>query len=181
MTWNPIDEPVDRFTVGGKLTPGIGELNGPSSPRAWEEMIGPGLSGARLVFRGLRPSHFSLKFVLRSREDWTDWTAFSNVVRKPPYGKRPRAVDIVHPILASVGIRSVVVEDVIPPTQTSDGVWEAEIKVIEFRAPVPGHSAPEGSDDEPLDPVEAEIKRKRQEAADKHKKLAALQRRGQGQ
>lgn len=173
MSWNPIDEPIDQFTVGGLPTPGIAELSGPNSPRAWEEMVGPGLSGARLVFRGLRPSHFSLKFRLRSREQWAQWDAFAKVVKKPPYGKRPRAIDVVHPILASVGIRSVVVEDVIPPQQVEDGVWEAEIKVIEFRAPKPGHAAPEGSDDEPLDPVEQEIKRKRQEAAEKHKRLAA--------
>lgn len=181
MSWNPIDESIDQFTMGGKVTPGIAEISGANSPRAWEEMVGPGLSGARLVFRGLRPSHFSLKFTLRTRTDWADWTAFANVVKKPPYGKRPRAIDIVHPLLASVGIKSVVVEDVIPPQQTADGIWEAEIKVIEFRAPVPGHSAPEGSDDEPVDPVEAEIKRKRQEAAEKHKRLAALRRRGQSQ
>lgn len=173
MSWNPIDEPIDRFTVGGQATPGIGEVVGPSSPRAWEEMVGPGLSGARLVFRGLRPSHFSLKFRMRNRAEYAEWNAFANVVKKPPYGKRPRALDVVHPTLASIGIRSIVVEDVIPPQQVEDGVWEAEVKVIEFRPPTPGHAAPEGSDDEPIDPVEQEIKRKRQEAAEKHRRLAA--------
>lgn len=172
--WNPIAESIDRFTIGGHLTPGIGEIVGLDSPRNWEERVGPGYSGAIVIFRGVRPSHFSITFRLYTEVDWADWNAFQTTIAKPPFGKRPRALDIVHPLCQANGVRAIVVENVISPQQTADGEWTAELKVIEFRRPKPALATPEGSQDSPIDPVELEIERLRQEAKDKADLLAAL-------
>ncbi len=169
MSWNPIDSPVDKAFLGGKMTPGLCDIEGANSPRNWDERDGYGqrLMGSLhvhigsiptlLIFKGVKLSHFSIKFRLYTPADWDDWHAFAPTVAKPPIGKRPRALDIAHPITEEVGIRSVAVEDVLAPVQTGDGEWTVEVKLIEFRAPRFALAKPQGSAATPVDPVEAQI------------------------
>jgi len=173
--WNPLAESVDRFLIGGRLTPGLGELVAPDSPRNWEERVGPGFSGAVVVFRGVKPSHFGIKFTLLTEQDWADWNAFAPIVAKPPFAKRPRALDIVHPLLKQIGITAIVVENVLAPQPSGDtGEWIVELKVIEYRRlKHSGVSKAEGSQAQPEDPVELEIEARRQEAKQKNDELAA--------
>lgn len=153
--WNPLTEPRDRCLIGGHITPGICDIEGADSPRNWDEIRGPGLSGALLRFRGVMPSHFAIKFRLYTPLDWADWNAFQTLVAKPPYGKRPRGLDIVHPLLEPLGIRAIVVENVLAPEQTNDGEWTVQLKVIEYRKrkSVP-QAKVEGSQQTPTDPYE---------------------------
>lgn len=170
--WNPIDNPIDKAKVGGMYTPGLCEVVGASSPRDWAEFRGYGLSGATVRFRGIKLSHFSLRIRLYSVEDWNDWHAFKPIVDKPPLGKRPRAIDISHPLLEDLGIRSAVVEDVGQPDEDDDGAWTIEVKLIEFRKPKLTLSTPEGSDAGPVDPVDAQIEARRKHIADQRDELA---------
>jgi len=170
--WNPIREPRDKILLGGVMSAGICELVGVDSPRNYEERVGPGLSGAILVFRGIRPSHFSVIFRWTSETDWQDWDAFQKVVTKPPIGKFPRPLDIVHPILEQVGIHTVVVENVIAPTQTDDGVWQAEFKLIESRRLKRQFSKPEGGQQTPVDPYDVIIESKYSEIDSLQSELA---------
>ncbi len=71
--------------------------------------------------------------------------------------RRPRALDIWHPILEDLGIRSVVVENVLQPRQTADGEWTIEVKLIEYREPIYTLARPEGSQAQPVDRFEALI------------------------
>lgn len=157
MTWNPNTDPVDYAELGGQRTPGVCEVMGAGSPRQWDEGRGPGLSGARLRFRGLRLGRPILRIKLVSEQDFADWETFRSVVQRPPLGERPRALDIVHPILEDVGIRSVVVEDVSQLTQTDDGEWTVEIKLIEHRPVVRAAATVDGSRQTTVDPLDAEI------------------------
>jgi len=157
MTWNPFVNPIDFVLFAGKRTPGLADVVGPSSPREWEERRGYGLSGARLRFLGLKLSHFSVKLRLYTAQDWTDWQKFRPIVAKPPLGKRPKAIDIAHPILVDIGIRAVVIEDVGGAEQTDDGEWSIEIKLIEWRKLKPSLSTPDGATATPVDPIEQKI------------------------
>lgn len=71
--------------------------------------------------------------------------------------RRPRALDIWHPILEDWGVRSVVVENVLQPKQTGDGEWTIEVRLIEYRVPVFALARPEGSQAAPQDRFEALI------------------------
>lgn len=157
MSFNPLSEPVDKATIGGRLTPGFCEIVGADSPRQWDERVGYGLSGATVFFHGIRLSHFSIKFRLYTAQDWDDWAAFKPLVDRPPIGKRSRSIDIAHPILGDLGIGSIVIENVIAPEQTDDGEWTIELKVIEFRRPTAAMAKPEGSTATPVDPMEQKI------------------------
>ncbi len=155
--WNPIDEPVDYILLAGKRSPGLADVTGANSPRNWDKRKGYGLMGAIAVFHGMDLSTFTVKLRLYSLQDWADWHQWKALVDKPPVGKRPRSLDIVHPLLDELGIKSVVVEDVSQPEQTDHGEWTIEIKFLQWRAPVVRLAKPEGSTATPVDPVEQEI------------------------
>lgn len=173
MTWNPITDPIDYVLVAGKKSPGIATILGASSPRRWDERKGYGLSGAFVVFRGLGLSKWTVQLRLYTEEDWRTWDEWKEVVKKPPvsaqgdlgFFRRPRALDIWHPILEDLGIKSAVVEDLLQPLQTADGEWTIEIKMIEFRRPEFNLAKPEGSEKEVTDPVDAYIEDKRAQNA----------------
>ncbi len=152
---SPLDTPVDYVLLAGQKSPGIAEILGASSPRKWDERGGYALSGATLVYKGNGLAKFTLQLRLYSVEDWAAWDAWRPLVQRPPVGARARALEIVHPFLEALEIRSVVVEDVLQPIQTGDGEWTIEVKFIEWRRPLVALSRPDGA--RVTDAVEAEI------------------------
>lgn len=161
--WSPIATPVDKAKLAGRYTPGICQVIGAGSPRNWDKRAGYGWMGAWLVWAGNDLSSFSIVCSLYTDQDWEDWHAFRPVVLRLPNGKRPKSYDVYHPVLAEVGITSLVVEDVKGPHQTGDGEWTIEIACIEWRQPKIGLAKPDGAEATENDPVEQEIKLKREE------------------
>lgn len=157
MIWNPIDEPVDYVLIAGVRSPGIAELQGFSSPRRWDKRGGYALSGSTLVYRGVDLAEGKLLLRLSTVEHWAGWSEFSRLVQRAPLGERARSMDISHPFLEELGIRSVVVKDVLQPVETADGEWTVEIQLLEFRRPEFALATPEGSQDRPTDPYEIQI------------------------
>lgn len=161
--WNPIDEPQDWVDFSGQITPGLADIVGAGSPRRWDERESYGLSGATVVYHGLKLAHFSVKLRLYTTQHWDDWYAFKPFIDRVPAGRRQGPLDITHPLLAQVGIRSVVVEDVLAAEQTDDGEWTIEIKLIEYRKPVLSLAKPDGAKATPADPEDAELEQNRQQ------------------
>lgn len=157
MTWDPLIEPADKIWLAQRWSPGLCDISGANSPREWEERKGYGYSGALIIFRGVGLAHFSVKFRLYTSQDWIDWALFKPLVDKPPYGHRPRAIDIWHPLLVDQGIYAVGVEDLGQPEQTQDGEWTIEIKFVEYRQPKYSQATPDGAKATPADPFEQRI------------------------
>jgi hypothetical protein len=158
MAWNPLDQPVDFIKLAGDRSPGIADVAGAGSPRKWDEAQGYGLSGSTLRFTGLGLAKFDVKLRLYTRAHWAAWHAWKRHVQKPPLGKRPRALDIWHPCLEDLEIKSVVVEDVLQPELTDDrGEWTIAIKFIQFRLPKLTLAKPEASKAQPLDAADQTI------------------------
>lgn len=151
MTFNPISEPQDFAIVAGVRTPGICEIVGFKSTLRWDERRGYGLSGATLRFRGIALARGKLILRLYTDQDWADWDTFAPLVARPPLGERAHSLEISHPILEDLGVRSVVVESVGQPTQSSEsgGVWTIEIALIQWQRPIIAVSTPAGATPEP--------------------------------
>lgn len=163
MTWSPLTEPIDYVDFAGHKTPGLAEIVGASSPRRWDERESMGYSGAYLVYHGQNLSHFSVRLKLFTHAQWLDWHAFKPIVARVPLGKRQRPVDITHPQLSDLGILAVVVEDVTQSELVDDtGIWQIEIKLIEYRSPRMALAAAQGSQATPDDPEDAIIRERRQ-------------------
>jgi hypothetical protein len=177
MSWDPLGQPAlnqtptkpevgDQIWLAQRWSPGLCDISGANSPREWEERKGYGWSGAVVVFRGTGLARFSVKLRLYTADDWLGWSTFKPLVDKPPPGKRPRAMDIWHPILVDQGIYSVVVEDLGQTEQTAEGEWTIEIKFVEYRFPKYALVKLEGTQATPDDPNEIKIARLTKEAAD---------------
>lgn len=170
MTWDPLIEPADRIWLAQKWSPGLCEIDGANSPREWEERPGYGWSGSFLWFKGIRLAHFTIRFKLYTSQDWIDWSLFKPLLDRPPVGRRPRALDIWHPLLVDQGIYSVQVEDMGQPTQTADGEWTIEVKFLESREPKYSLSKPDGAKATPADPYEQQAAELTQEVLDEMSK-----------
>jgi hypothetical protein len=155
--WCPLSEPIDYVTFAGHRTPGVADVSGAGSPRKWDERESYGFSGAYVVYHGQNLSHFSVRVRLITEQDWLDWYGFKPIVDRVPLGKIQRPVDIVHPLLGMLGIHAAVVEDVSQALQVEDGIWEIEIKCIEYRSPVLALAAAKGAQATPDDPEDARL------------------------
>lgn len=163
MAFDPITSPVDHVVLSGQRSPGIAEITGATSPRRWDERRGYALSGSTVIFRGVGLARFKIVLRLLTPEHWAEWATWSQLVQRPPPLERARALDISHPILEDLGIRSCVIETVGQPVQASQGggEWSIEIACIEYRRPTPAIARPDGSDDrlpEPEDPADRAIR-----------------------
>lgn len=157
MAWNPYTEPVNYVMFAGQRTPGIAEVIGANAPRRWDERESYGWSGAFIVYHGQKLSHFTVRLRLYTEQDWEDWAAFKPLVDKVPLGKRQGPLDLVHPQLAQVGIKSAAVEDVYIEELYDPGVWQIDIKMIEYRSPRLALAQARGSKATPADPEDAEL------------------------
>jgi hypothetical protein len=78
--------------------------------------------------------------------DWALYQALRPLLVRPPYGSRPKALDIVHPILLDVEITSIVIADVHALTKPDEaGPWEKTIDCLQWRRPKLALSKPEGA------------------------------------
>lgn len=164
MAFQPLTSPVDYILLSGKKSPGIAEITGAASSRNWDERKGYGLSGAISVFKGRALAKFSVKLRFHTDQDWADWQTWKVIVDKLPTrrgGTTPDSgnLDIWHPILEDLGIKSVGVVEVGQPEQTDNGEWQVVLKFIEYRRPVVALAKPEGSKATPVDPVDQTIER----------------------
>lgn len=165
MAWNPITQPCDYILLSGKKSPGMAVVSGggASSIRRWDEREGFGISGAFPVFKGRGLARFSVKLKFWTPEHWNDWATWKGLVDKLPRkrfgeaGKDTGNLDIWHPLLEDVDIKSVCVAERMAPEQTADGEWTIDIRFLEFRRPKFTLAKPEGSEATPVDPVEEEI------------------------
>lgn len=153
----------DFILLGGYKSPGLCDVSGAGSPRKWEQRPGYGLSGATVVFLGNQLSEFSIKFRLYGDPkvpdpDWEQWNTFeAGVLMKAPTGKRPKALDIWHPALERLKIKTVGVTDVGQPYQSDDGEWTIEVKFIQYAKPKITLAKPDGAKATPTDPYDKVI------------------------
>jgi len=161
MAWNPFDEPIDYALILGKKTPGKLTIEGAGRVLKWDERAGYGYTGAWLFFKGAGLSHFTLKIDIWTPEQWNEWLEFKGIL-KPPNRARPRALDIWHPALELVDIKSIVVEEEPIAKKSDTGLYTIDIKVSQFRRPKLDLVKPEASEDQPdkgKDFIDAELER----------------------
>lgn len=159
MAWNPYDLPVDIAIVRGMPTPGISTVQRAKRSIKVDEIGGYGVSGSVLVVHGRKLVPFDIVVTLRTPEEWSEWENFKAVVLTMPSGINAKALDVWHPWLVMLGVKSAIVTDVSQPEDDGTGVLTITISMIEFRRPQLSLSAPVAADQKPpsTDPVDIYI------------------------
>ena len=177
--------PFDYIILGGFQSPGYAELVGVSAPRRLRVMEGMGWSDSLVAFGGFLTQKFSVKLHLYNDKDWADWLIFSNILaKKITVGKSQttnqdvaRPMDIYHPFLAdqTVGIHSVIIEDVVAPVPDGDtGGWLVELKMVSYNNPKVAYAKEEGSKEAPMDARDRQIAANQDAIAQREATIAAL-------
>ena len=160
MSWNPISNPIDYFILQGKKSPGIARVQRAGSPRKFDERGGYGASGSVLVFMGRRLATFDAVIELYTVDDWDAWRAFMPLTARPPIGQRPKSLDIWHPYLVDLEIKSCVVTDALQPEPMDQGGHSITIQFQEWRQLTQSLAKPEASKNAAsTDPYDKEIER----------------------
>jgi hypothetical protein len=169
MPFNPVRNPVNVLELDGKKSPGLATIRNAASMREWVERGGYGQSGGFSIFKRRKLAHPVVEFRLYTAEDWDAWHEWAEMIYRLPRtraGQTPAGgyLRAAHPILEDLGIKALGVEKIGQPDQTEDGVWTIVVEFIEFQAPQITLAKPEATKPtKPLDPVEEEIRRMREE------------------
>lgn len=152
MGVNPADthKLYDQFVLAGKKSPGVCHFKGlPKRELGWEKQKAKGEDGASVVNNGVDLAEFSVELELWKdsyRDEFTEWDKWRPILETQIKEGSKSALDIYHPQLAELGIKSVVVKSWTAPSPDGKGAGIAEITFLEY-APKKKKSAgsPKGS------------------------------------
>jgi hypothetical protein len=156
MAWNPWDSPVDAVVLRGRLTPGVAAIENLKRVFKWDQVAMHGADAAIAIYRGKPPATFDIVIKLHNPEEYEAWSVFRQVVLTPP---RPdgKALDIGHPFLFEMGIRSCVIAECGQPIDDGTGIWTVRISCVEFAKPRMALAKPDASGTKPAIPEPADV------------------------
>lgn len=135
---NPIDNPAsyNSFLLGGVPSPGVARFSMPERPYGWDQQSGKGDEGASVVLNSTKLVEFDVELFLW-RDDKVDhyarWESWKKVLLVPVKDGDSKALDIYHPQLEEIGVRSVVVKSWSAPQPDGKGGAKVKIKFLEYR------------------------------------------------
>jgi hypothetical protein len=175
--YNPLALPVDSIILGGLASPGIARLSGWASRRKVDVRGAYGMNSTVAVW--LEVAEGKVEIELWTDQDWEDWDVWSNatVFRELRAGRNNAAnyaLDIWHPWLDMLDIKSVIVKSVSAPEEIHPTVWAITIEFIEYRKPKATLSKPEAAKTKELDARDRFIEAQSQRIKDLNEELARL-------
>lgn len=137
---NPFDHPevYDVVQIGGVRSPGVikpGGITGFKREHEWDIKKGKGAQGASLSYVQRPPAQGSITFTLVDRIHFEQWEDFRPQFLYDPTKTNPQAVDIFHPVLADLGIGSVVANSISQFENDGYGEWHCTVDFTEYFPP----------------------------------------------
>ncbi len=135
---NPLDDAQDYDVVkiDGVENPGIiapGGITGFKRVTEWDVKKGKGTKGGTATLSQLPPAKGSIKFLLWDPFHFEAWNAIYRARFKyDPTKKTKNAVDIYHPALDTLDIKSVVTESIGPEEYEGKGLWSITVELLEY-------------------------------------------------
>ena len=143
----------DHVIVGGQYNPGLCFIRGFKRANSFDVKMGKGSFGATITYKGRPPAKGVLVFQLHENGHDTDtvieeWISWADVFQYDPTKSKITGVDIYHPALAAIKIKSIVCEDIGLITHKGKGLYEVEVSCLEYfpPPPTPAVSTPTSSD-----------------------------------
>ncbi len=167
MGLSPIDYPYewDVIRIGGVTSPGVCKISGWKKTNDWDVKKGKGTLGSTVTFTGREPSKGSVTFYLWTNDHFNRWNTFRKLLKYDTTKENISAVDIYHPSLETIDVKSVVIESIGMIERESGGLYSIQVDMLEYFPPpkksavkTPSGSKPTGKNTTPgkvVDPVEA--------------------------
>lgn len=138
----------DEITVAGQLWPPENgshdyakfSIKGAKRAYKWEIQDGLGIQGAVEVYRGWTPQPFTIEFFLWDSELYRQWLDFQPLFQYDATKQRTQQpIKISHPMLANLGIRQVIVEDIgaVEMVDAASRMFSVTVSLREFFPPRP--------------------------------------------
>jgi hypothetical protein len=155
--YNPLQLPIDSIILGGMISPGIAKVVGAASRRKVDVRGAYGISASVAVW--LEVAEFKVEIYLYNDAHWGEWHIFrTEVLREIKANTRNKAsdfaLDIWHPWLEELDIKSVIVKSVSQPEETEPTVYRITLEFIEYRKASLTLSKPEASKEKPKDKID---------------------------
>lgn len=149
---NPIDNEdlYISIVLGGVPSPGQVTLSAHDREYGWDVKSGTAQSGATITRKSDDPIAFTCNFYLVKDEadgidDFALWPDFLALIKSTVAGKEPKALDIYHPDLSEVGIKSVVLKKQLGTIHDGKGGQTKGILFLEYIPPKKTGGTPSGS------------------------------------
>jgi hypothetical protein len=128
--WNTVE-------VGGQEWDGFVEVSGFKRDFGWDVKKGKGTKGATLTLNEFPPAEGKFTFHLWGEGQFYLWAQFQRLFDYDPPKTKTTAVDVYHPALAALGIKSIVAKSIGMLTHKGKGLYTVEVEVIEYLPPPP--------------------------------------------
>lgn len=134
---NPLENATDWDTVqiGLKTSPGICTISGAERKFGWDIKKGKGTLGGTLTFNESPPVEFSIEFELWEPSHFVEWDTFRTLFKYDPTKKSTTAIDIYHPSLADLDIKSVVCKSLGAIEHKGKQLYSVKVDLIEYHPP----------------------------------------------
>lgn len=153
-----LSEPINYIKLAGDKSPGLADVIGAKREYEYAVHQPPFASGARIVYKRMKLAEFDVRLRFYSSTDLIEFEFWRKHLEPPTKRGLAKALDIWHPLLETLDIKSVVVQHYTQLEQIEDGVWATTIRMLEHRGlPKQSLGKVESSKAQPLDPVEQEI------------------------
>ena len=134
---NPIQnaEDWDKVQIGLYESPGVCVVSGAERKYGWDVKKGKGTQGATLTFNESPPVEFSIKFMLWEIDHFVQWSTFRTLFKYDPTKKATTAIDIYHPSLADIDVKSVVCKKIGAIEHEGKQLYSVTVDLIEYHPP----------------------------------------------
>ncbi len=134
---DPITNPQawDVIIIAGQTSPGFCEVGEFKRAHEWDVKKGKGVFGATTTFVGRPPAKGTIKFYLWRPSDFVAWDTFRKLLKYDPTKTTVSAVDIFHPSLADIDVKSVVTESIGNIVHEGQQMYSISVELLEYFPP----------------------------------------------
>lgn len=137
----------DVVRVAGVICPGYCQIRGFERKWCWDKKTGKGAQGTTTTYTGKPAVTGEISFFLWTGLHFQQWESFRPLFKYDPTRKNIQAVDVFHPSLADLEIKSLVCEEIAPIRHVGENLFVQLVKLCEYVPPpkAAAVSTPSGS------------------------------------
>lgn len=151
---NPFDNPRawSSTVIGGVTSPGLAIVGEFKRANEWDVKKGKGTVGGTLTFVQKPPAKGTITYWIWTREQFDEFDVYLDLLNYDPTKKDVQAVDIFHPSLAKIKLKSLVTESIGNIIHAGKGKYTCAVEFLEYFPSPPKNMVKTPSTSKPTTP-----------------------------